>query len=150
VRGELDRMAATLATSALRDLVVNPRVSAADKAAVLSAVGERLETSERTMNLVHLLVANRRTGLIQAVARAFADLADRARGRVSVTVTAAIKLPAKSRQQVEARILETLHTEAEVTHRVDPEILGGLVIQVGSRVFDNSIRHHLARLRRAL
>ncbi|MBI5137769.1 MAG: ATP synthase F1 subunit delta [Nitrospirae bacterium] len=150
VRAELSSLAGAVADDSLSRLVANPRVPAADKAQVLTAVGERLGASVKVMNLLRLLLANGRVALLGRVAIAFARLADEAQGRVAVTVTSATPLEGAAKTRVDARVTAILGGKADIRHRVDPAILGGLVVQIGSKVFDNSIRHHLAQLRQAL
>lgn len=150
VRAELFSLAKAAAADDLAKLVANPRVPAADKVAVLTALGERLEVTEKTMNLLKLLLANGRVKLLGKVAEAFARLADAALGRVAVTVTSASALKGAAKTKVDKQLTQILGGKADIQHKVDPAILGGLVVQVGSKVFDNSIRHHLAQLRQAL
>lgn len=150
VRYVLGSLVEALGHDDLRRLLENPRFSTAKKQDVLSALADKLEAPDKVKNLLRVLAANDRALLLADVAQAFSDMVDEAAGRVSVTVTAAIPLPKKTEQQVNARVTEILGQEAEIRHRVDKEILGGLVVQIGSRVFDNSIRNHLAQLRQSL
>ncbi len=150
IRTELNAFSEALTNEELSRLVANPRVSDADKGAVLAGVGELLSASDKTMNLVRLLVSNGRVGMMEEIGKAFGRLVDRANGRLSVTVTSAVSLSDETRSQVDARLTETLGGKADIQHQVNADLLGGLVIQVGSKVFDNSIRHHLAQLRQAL
>ena len=59
-------------------------------------------------------------------------------------------LPETLKTTVEGRLKALVGARAEIRHRVDPEALGGLVVQIGSKVFDHSIRHHLAQMRQAI
>ncbi len=150
VRTELTAFSEALANEDLGHLVANPRVSDADKVAVLTGVGELLSASDHTMNLVRLLVSNGRMGMVAGIGKAFGQLVDRANGRLNVTVTSAVALSDDTRSQVDTRLTDALGGKADIQHQVNTDLLGGLVIQVGSKVFDNSIRHHLAQLRQAL
>ncbi len=150
VRSDFDKLVKVLAFAAPRRLFSNPRISIADKQAVIAGIGERLSLCDPLKRLADLLVVNHRVGLAGAIAARFGELADKASGRERVTITAAIELPKPSRAQVEERLSALVGADAKFRHAVDPDLLGGLIVQVGSRVFDNSVRHHLTQLRQAL
>ncbi|MDH5525861.1 MAG: ATP synthase F1 subunit delta [Nitrospirota bacterium] len=150
LRGELQQMAEALEVSELRSLLDNPRVTDDQKLSVLYAVADRAGLAEAGRNLLKVLVANGRATLLGRVATAFGEMVDASEGRLSVTVTAAIELPKAAATKVDTRIKEILGADADIEHRVDASVLGGLVVQVGSRLFDHSIRHQLAQLRQAL
>ena len=150
LRADLAGLSAVGAEAAFRRFVANPRITPEDKARVLDQVAGRLAAAEPTRRLLALLAANDRAGLIGAVADAFGRLVDAARGREAVTVTAAFDLPADLKGRVETRLRALLGAGTLIRHRSDPGALGGLVVQIGSKVFDYSIRHHLARLRQAI
>lgn len=150
LRGELQQMAEAVELPELRSLLDNPRVTDEQKLGVLDAVAARVSLSDPGRNLLKVLVANGRALLLGRVSRAFGEMVDEAEGRLSVTVTSAIALPKTAATKVDKRIKEILGADADIEHRVDETILGGLVVQVGSRLFDHSIRHQLAQLRQAL
>jgi F-type H+-transporting ATPase subunit delta len=150
IRTELNTLAEVLSEDQLVSLVANPRVTEADKNSVLDGVAEAVGVSDKTQNLLKLLLANGRVSIMGGVAEAFAKLADQAAGRLVVTVTSATDLSAEAKAGVDSRLTEVLGGKADISHRVDADILGGLVIQVGSTIFDNSIRHHLTQLRQGL
>jgi len=150
LRKGLDPMADAVQDVALRRLLDNPQVSREDKTRVLNAIGEHLGVSQSIRNLFAILVANQRTGQAKSIAREFGRMADEAAGRVQVTVTSATPLSAKARTQVDDRLAQAIGSGLDISHQVDAALLGGLVVQVGSKVFDNSIRHHLAQMHQAL
>lgn len=150
VRGDVSTLAGVLAQPELGRLVENPRVAAADKAAVLARIAERTGAGEEAGRLLRVLVDNGRAGLLAEIAEAYGRLVDTARGRRTVTITAAYPLPDAVKGRVEERLRHLLGDRSEIRHRVDPEALGGLVVQIGSKVFDYSIRNHLAQLRQAI
>lgn len=150
VRGEVSALAEVLAQPELARLVDNPRVSGADKAAILAEVARRTGAGEEASRLLKVLVANGRAGALGEIAGAYGRLVDAARGRQTVTVTASHPLPDAARDRVEQRLRALLGGATEIRHRVDPEALGGLVVQVGGKVFDYSVRNHLMQLRQAI
>jgi len=150
IRAELKALSDVLGGEEITSLLGNPRITEADKGAVLAGVADLVGVSEKTANLLKLMLANGRAGLMGLVADAFTKLADDAAGRVAVTVTSATELSAEAQASVNGRLTEVLGGKSDISHRTDSNILGGLVIQIGSTLFDNSIRHHLTQLRQGL
>ena len=87
---------------------------------------------------------------LPAVITAFAKLAADARGAVSAEVTTAVALTAAQAKGVQAALRQSLGKDPEITTRVDPAILGGIKVKVGSRLFDASLKSKLDSLKFAL
>lgn len=115
--------------------------------AVLDAVG----ISGLTRNFVGAVAANGRARDLPAMASAFlAELAGR-RGETTATVTSAVPLSQVQLDQLSAALKGVLGgAKVSIDARVEPDILGGLVVKVGSRLFDSSIRSKLQRLQLAM
>jgi len=115
--------------------------------AVLDAAGIR----GLTRNFIGTVVANRRARYLIAMASAFlAELASR-RGETTASVTSAMPLSPQQLQQLSDTLRSVLGgAKVSIDARVEPEILGGLVVKVGSRLFDSSIRSKLQRLQLAM
>jgi F-type H+-transporting ATPase subunit delta len=101
-------------------------------------------------NLAKLLVEGGRTGAIADIAEEFERLADDAQGRVRATATTAIELDDEERRQLGQDLSRQLGREVRLAFRVDRAILGGLVLQLGDRLIDASLRSRLVQLRRSL
>ena len=126
----------------------NPQVeSRFKKTAVAELAGS---ASPLTVNLLQVLIDRGRLEELGPIASAFAERVADAEGRIAVEVTTAVPLPADLREQVVARIGEQTGKTPEITERVDPEIIGGLVLRVGGVVTDASVRGRLDGLRRSL
>lgn len=116
------------------------------KAAVLKAAfGEGVPPVLR--NFLGVLNENNRLGLLRAVAAAYHKLRDEAAGRVRVTVTSAATLSDDHLAQLRQTLAGQLNAEPVLDTRTDPELLGGLVVQIGDRVYDSSVRTRLDSLR---
>ncbi|MBI3468127.1 MAG: ATP synthase F1 subunit delta [Planctomycetes bacterium] len=96
-----------------------------------------------------LLVLNRhqRLDLLRDISRACHEIDSERRGRVPVQVTVAAKLDGELTERIRVRLRELLQKEPMVSIRVDPELLGGLVVRVGDSVYDGSLATQLKRLR---
>ena len=129
-------------------LLKHAGVSAEDKrSAVETVLGG---TSPMVQNMINLLVAR---GLVDAVpdaCREYAELLDRQEGRQRVEVTTAVPLSPQEVERITSFISGLIGREVVVTARVDEEILGGLVIQIGDRLLDGSARARLDGLRERL
>jgi len=151
VEADLRSLKTALAESRdLRALVGSPAFGAADKAKGLAAIAEKAQLHPTTRKFLGLLAANGRASALSEVIRAFEALAAQARGAVSAEVTTAVPLSAAQAKGVAAALRQALGKEPEIATRVDPAILGGIRVKVGSRLFDASLRSKLDSLKFAL
>ena len=134
----------------LRRVLESPGYSAEDKGKVLTAIGEKAKFNKTTLNFLGVLATNRRAAALMPVIAGFDRLYAAHRGVVAAEVTTAIKLTAAQTKGVKAALAEALGRDPEITTRVDPSILGGMKIKVGSRLFDASLRAKLDSLKFAL
>jgi hypothetical protein len=103
-----------------------------------------------TKNFLGVLAANRRLALLPAVIRDFAALNAARKGEVTATVTAAHKLTAAQQKALGAKLKAGIGRDVALTVNVDPSILGGLMVRVGSRLIDSSLKTRLDMLGQAL
>jgi F-type H+-transporting ATPase subunit delta len=151
VEADLKSLKAALADSKdLRTLVSSPAFSAEDKGKGLVALGAKAKFDMTTLKFLGLLAANGRAATLPEVIEAFAKLSAAARGAVSAEVTTALPLTAAQTKGVAAALRQALGKDPEITTRVDPAILGGLKVKVGSRLFDASLKSKLDSLKFAL
>lgn len=99
---------------------------------------------------VGVLNQNNRLDLLGHVAAAYRALLDKRAGRVLVKVRSAVPLSDDQRQELTRTLAESLRKEPTLDIRTDPELLGGMVVQVGDKVYDSSVRARLAALRTQL
>jgi F-type H+-transporting ATPase subunit delta len=151
IAGDLDRLFALWRDDAgFRAFVADPRLDAGQQRKGAFAVLERAGIGTEVRNLVGVLINNRRLAALPQVARAFgAQLAAR-RGQQTAEVTTAHALSDTQRRQIEARLTEAGYSGVKLVETVSPDILGGLVIRIGSRLYDNSIKSKLQRLQYAM
>jgi len=142
--------AARTESAELRDALASPLVSNEDKGKVLAAIAEATGASQLTRNFIGLLCANHRASALPAVIAAFDKLYAARRGVVAAEVVSAVALTADQHQAITDVLAKMLGKAPEITTRVDPAILGGLRVRVGSRLFDSSIKSRLDSLKFAL
>lgn len=151
VEADLKALKAMRAESAdLRTLLASPAFGAEDKARALGAIAERAKLSATTRKFIGLLTANGRASSLPAVIASFEKLAAERRGAVSAEVVTAIQLSPAQAKGVAAALRQALGKDPEIETRVDPAILGGIKVKVGSRLFDASLKSKLDSLKFAL
>lgn len=134
----------------LREVCDAPAVPLAQKMKVLEAIGARLGAAPVTLNFLRVLLAHYRVALLEEVIEAFRKIANSRLGIVQVKVSSATELSEAERQALRARFGELMRKQAEVEFHLDEQLIGGIVAQVGSTVFDGSLRGRLERIREQL
>mgnify|MGYP000880157665 CR=1 FL=1 len=151
VEGSVAKLGEALGASAeLRALVASPVVSRKDAAKAIGATAKQLKLDPLTSNFLGVLAQNRRLGALGDIVRAFATLAAAHRGETTADVTSAHPLSADQVSALKAKLKSRLGRDVAVNLSVDPAILGGLVVKVGSRLVDSSIRTRLNTLAAAM
>jgi len=131
------------------EFFVTPRLDRPEKKRILDeAVKGKLDRS--VLGLLHVLVDKRREMIIDNVVAEFDRFRDLREGRLHVHVTAARPLEDEARKDIARRLQKATGKQVKIHERVDPRVLGGLVVKVGDRVLDGSLRRKLQALRRVL
>jgi F-type H+-transporting ATPase subunit delta len=150
LRDELRAFAPILAGhDELRQTLLHPGLGAEARRRVLAAVAEGAGASVLLRRLVEVLATRDRVALLPDVVLAYADLANAARGLVSAEAVCAVA-PTEAQSRALAKALGGPGGPAELRSRVDPELIGGLLLTVGGTTYDGSVRTRLAALRRRL
>lgn len=134
----------------LNRLLGSPAYGAEDKMKALMALAKAAGFSDTTRKFLGLMAQNRRAGAIGPAIAAFEALAAAERGVVSAEVVTAVKLTPAQEKGLMAALRQALGKDPEIETQVDPSILGGLKVRVGSRLYDASLRSKLDSLRFAL
>lgn len=151
VESDLDSLGRALGESAdLAALICNPQIGRDAAAKAMEGVADLLKLSALTRNFLGVLAANRRLAALPDIVRAFASIAAAARGEVSAEVTSAHPLSSAQLKALEARLKAREGQDVKLSAKVDPEILGGLVVRIGSTQIDSSICTRLNTLAQAM
>lgn len=117
----------------------------------LAFVDRVFELFPQAQNFAKLLIARRRVALAPRIARLFNRLADEHEGVVEAEIATAVELDPRVRERVERALTEGLGArEVRLQHHTDPTLLGGIVIRVGDKIVDGSVRTRLRLLRQHL
>jgi len=151
VRADLTSLKAAWIDSAdLRRLATSPVVNAADQQAGLVAIAQKAKFDGITKNFLGLLAQNGRARDLGGVITGFEALYAKHAGVVAAEVVSAQTLDAKQLSAIKSALTKALGKDPEMTTRVDPAILGGLKVKVGSRLFDASLKTKLDQMKFAL
>ncbi|WP_292045104.1 MULTISPECIES: F0F1 ATP synthase subunit delta [unclassified Brevundimonas] len=134
----------------LRRLATSPVISTADQAKGLVAVATQAKFEKNTINFLGLLAQNGRARDLGAVVAGFERLYAKHAGIVAAEVVSAQPLDAKQLAAIKTALNASLGKAPELTTRVDPSILGGLKVKVGSKLFDASLKTKLDQMKFAL
>jgi F-type H+-transporting ATPase subunit delta len=134
----------------LRRLVRSPVFSSDDQVAALAGVAGQLGITGTTLNFLKLVARNRRLAALPDMIRAYAMLLSQSKGEIAGEVTSAEPLSAAQLSSLRAALKSALGREVALSTRVDESILGGLIVKVGSRMMDNSLKTKLQSLKIAM
>ncbi len=151
VESDLEKLAqAILGSADLAALIRNPQIGRDAAGNAVAAVAKVLGLSPLTKNFLGVLAANRRLAALPEVVRAFASIAAAGRGEVNAQVTSAHPLSATQLKALAAKLKAREGKDVKITANVDPDLLGGLVVRIGSTQIDSSIRTRLNSLANAM
>ena len=151
VESDLENLGQALTESAdLRALTTNPEIGRGAQGAAIDGVAGVLGTSELTKRFLGVLAQNRRLAQLPKVVQAFRAIAAAQRGEVTAEVTSAHALTDAQIDQLKTKLTAREGRTVKLSTKVDPDLLGGLVVTIGSKRIDGSIRTRLNSLAQAM
>ena len=151
VEASLGRVREAIAQSSeFAALIASPVISRAVAAKAVAAAAEMIDVDDTTGKFLGVLAENRRLSHLPAIVRAFRGLAARHRGETTAEVTSAHPLTDDQVDALKQSLRTRIGTDVSVDLAVDPSLLGGLVVQIGSQRIDSSIRTRLNALAHAM
>jgi len=150
-KADLERFDALIGESAdLMRLVRSPVFSAEEQGHALAAVLERAGIGGLAANFLKLVTANRRLFAIRDMIKAFRGLVAQAKGEATAEVTVAEELRDEHIQALRAALKSVSGKNVDLDIKIDPAIIGGLVVKLGSRMVDTSLRTKLNAIKHAM
>jgi F-type H+-transporting ATPase subunit delta len=134
----------------LRDVLSNPAYDRESRRGVVQKLAEAMKLDAEPANLLFLLGDRNRLDAVANVVAAFGELADQELGRLRAKVTSAVPLADAEVAAIAEKLSASTRKQVIVERAVDPAIIGGVVAQVGSLVYDGSLRTQLEDLRQSL
>ncbi len=151
VEADLGRFEALLEGSEdLQRLIKSPVFSADDQARAIAAVADKAKIGGLAGNFLRVVARNRRLFAIPGMIRAFRRIAAEHRGEVAAEVTSAHDLTAAQQTELKAALKGVAGKDVAIAVTVDPSLLGGLIVKMGSRQIDTSLKTKLNSLKLAL
>ncbi|WIV50112.1 F0F1 ATP synthase subunit delta [Marivivens sp. LCG002] len=148
---DIDALQAALDVSAdLRDLINSPLYSREDQAKALSAVAAKLKLSNTMGNTLGLLAAKRRLFVLPQLLTALRDRLAEEKGEVTAEVVSAKALTKTQADKLAKTLKAQLGKDVKINAAVDEALIGGLVVKVGSKMIDTSIRSKLSALQNTM
>ncbi|KAH7200775.1 OSCP/delta subunit of ATPase [Fusarium oxysporum] len=139
----------------LTKVLSTPRLTAEDKSAIVAELSKHTGTNVVTVkNLLQTLAENNRLGHLQGVCEKFGELMSAKRGEVEMTITSAKRLDNKILSRLETAVSKSSYVgqgkKLKVTNKIDPEVIGGLIVAVGDRTIDLSVYARIAKINKVL
>ena len=151
VESELAALKAILlAHPALAEVLASPVVSHEQKAAIITQTVKKAGLGTLTHSFVGAAALARRAGELSAMADRFAALSAAHRGTLEAEAVSAQEMSAKQEKDLAAALQKALGREVKIAKRVDPALLGGLIVKVGSKMFDSSLKSRLEGINLAM
>jgi F-type H+-transporting ATPase subunit delta len=134
----------------LRQLFENPVFAAEQKVAVLDSLNRRIGLSPLVRNFLAVLIDHNRIGAVTEVVAEYRKEMDRRQGVFEAEIVSARQLGDEERRELEAQVGQIAGGRLNATYREDKSLLGGVVVTLGSTVYDGSVRGRLDRLKEEL
>lgn len=151
VEADLGKIQALIDESAdLQRVVKSPVIPASEQAAALSALLGKVGTGPLVTNFVKLIASNRRLFAVSDMIKAFRTIAAKARGEVTAEVATAHPLTDAQTAALKQVLKGEAGQDVSLAVKVDPSLIGGLVVKLGSRMIDNSLKTKLGAMKVAL
>lgn len=148
VEADLKALSAAVAGSAdFRVMLKSPVYEADAKARAISAIADRAGVSELTKNFLGVVAKNRRLFALDGVIAAFMQRLAAHRGEISAEAASAASLNSDQTKRLRGEIERVVGKAVNLTVKVDPELLGGMIVKVGSTMIDSSLKTKLNRLK---
>jgi F-type H+-transporting ATPase subunit delta len=157
-RGDLSKLeddvrdlgAAISASPELRELLSSPVISRDDQSRAIVALGERMGLGQVLLNTLRLMAAKRRLFVVPQMVRALRDRIDAEKGEVTAEVRSATALSAEQEARLGDVLGKSSGRDVSLDVTVDESLIGGLVVKLGSRMVDGSVRARLDALRNTM
>ena len=134
----------------MRSLIDSPVFATDDKVSALTAIAKKAKLKPLTTQFIGTVAANRRAAVLPSIIAAFEDMVAKRRGNEIAKVTSAQKLTSAQLASLKTNLKKSLGRPVQVETSVDPDLLGGFVVRVGSRLYDSSLKTKLEDLRLTL
>ena len=134
------------ASPELRAVLISPAISPTKKRAVVAKVAERLGLSRVVQNFLFVVIAHSRASELKGIHESLLDAIDARRGVVRADIASAVELSDAERQTLQERLATITGKQVRPVYSIDPKLLGGALVKIGSQVYDGSVRGRLSAI----
>jgi F-type H+-transporting ATPase subunit delta len=151
LESNLDDLSAALAGSPeLMDLIHSPVYSREEQSGAIAAVSAKMDLSKTMQNVLSLMASKRRLFVVPQMINRLRELIAEEKGEVTADVASAVKLTAAQSKELAKTLTAKIGKDVKINMTVDESLIGGLVVKVGSKMIDTSIRSKLNSLQNAM
>ncbi len=151
VEKDLKDLQAMMAESSdLMSVIRSPVLSASVLTNAMGAIADKAQLDDITKKFLNVLIGNRRLNALDKIAVAFSQALSKRRGEITVDVTVAQDMTDAQKKELQDALSKAMNADVSVRATVEPSILGGMIVTVGSRMIDDSVRRKLEKLRVSL
>lgn len=148
ISSELESIGTILDESTeLRTVWDSPSVASDQKVSLLDAIARKLSISREVRNFVAVLISNRRIHAYGEIAKNTIDQINERLGIADAEIVSVRELAAQERRRLEDQVAEVTGKRLRVRYALDPKLIGGVVVKVGSTIYDGSVRGQLHRMK---
>jgi F-type H+-transporting ATPase subunit delta len=148
VAGDLDKVVQTLAVDEkLRKKLNSPLLTAEKQVELVREVAKALKLGSVTTNFLLIVARNRRVKYLDEIINAFQTKIAEEKGELKAIVTSAEKLSDEQVKQLESELSKKTGKAVQIQEHVEPDIIGGLIVKIGSKMVDYSVRSRLNKLK---
>jgi F-type H+-transporting ATPase subunit delta len=134
-------------SSDLQRLITSPTFSVEEQASAIESLAAKAKINGLALNFLKLMAKNRRLAAVPGAIAGFQALVAKSKGEVTAEVTSAEALTAKQLADLKSALKASVGSDVSLQSKIDPSILGGLIVKVGSRMMDNSLKTKLQNLK---
>ena len=134
----------------LRAVMLDPAFPRSRRKSILRAIAEQHGMPPRVSKFLETLVDNNRVPALPTIAQVFHEAREEAQGIVPAEITTATPLAPPLTERVQATLEKLTGRKVRLSCRVQPDLIGGAVTKIGSKIYDGSLRSHLSELRRRM
>jgi F-type H+-transporting ATPase subunit delta len=148
LKSGLEEFAELAASSAeLRNLLASPSVGREAKHDVVAKLMQKMKLSEELRNFMFVLIDQDRTGMLEEIREAFHAELNQRTGIVEAQIVSARELSTEERKRLAKALERVTGKKIEARYHLEPKLIGGTTVKIGSTVYDGSVREQLNRLR---
>jgi F-type H+-transporting ATPase subunit delta len=138
------------ASHPLREILMDPSIPGEQKLSVLDAIAERNGMYREVRNFLAIVMDHQRLHELNGILTAYDQVADTDLGVTEAEVSTVHELTGEDREQLAAQVAKLAGTKVRIAYTLDPTLLGGAVVKIGSTVYDGSVRTQLEQMKQAL